>query len=390
MTKLIEIAQLSPKFDKSLSKSTSVVSFVPMASVSEVTGSIASEEERELKAVIKGYTYFQNDDILVAKITPCFENGKIALASIRNDHAFGSTEFHVIRVDKNKADSRYLFHFLRQQKIRTEGEKRMTGSGGQRRVPKNYLEDLDIPLPPLPEQRRIAAMLDKAEALRSKRRQTIAKLDQLLQSVFLEMFGDPIENQKNWSQTSILNFCSFITGHPFKSSEFIAAKTGIKLCRGANVLPGFFDWKDEVNFPIEKFEEYRKFEILNEDIIVAMDRPWINSGFKATLASNIKEKILLVQRVARLRPNKYYYSYFLYSLICSQAFVKHCKPTETTIPHISPNDFKSFIIITPPEDLIKKYSEVSKKITSDFLRHQSSELKLSNISTALQAQFFQK
>lgn len=169
-----------------------------MASVSEELGAITHEEVRPAEALTKGFTPFLDRDVLVAKITPCFENGKIAHARIAQKWGFGSTEFHVLRPDPQELDDRYLYHFMRQPRVREAGERRMTGSAGQRRVPRAFLEELDIPLPPLPEQRRIAAILDKADALRAKRREAIAKLDQLLQSVFLEMFGDPVTNPKGW------------------------------------------------------------------------------------------------------------------------------------------------------------------------------------------------
>lgn len=186
---LSEVAQINPRFDRSVvSDAAESVSFVPMASVSEQSAAITDEVERPISEVLKGFTSFKNEDVLVAKITPCFENGKIAHARIHHRFGFGSTEFHVLRALPGVLDSRYLYHFLRLNRIRLEGERRMTGSAGQRRVPKHFLEGLRIPLPSLGEQRRIAVILDKADALRQKRREAIAKLDQLLQSVFLEMF----------------------------------------------------------------------------------------------------------------------------------------------------------------------------------------------------------
>jgi len=197
--KLSEVAEINPRLERSsLTDLNELISFVPMASVSEVSGSITAEESRRASEVMKGFTSFKDRDVLVAKITPCFENGKIAHARITKRLGFGSTEFHVARPKSRSLDDRYLYHFLRQPAVRDEGERRMTGSGGQKRVPKAFLEELNIPLPPLPEQRRIAAILDKADALRAKRREAIAKLDQLLQSVFLEMFGDPVTNPKKW------------------------------------------------------------------------------------------------------------------------------------------------------------------------------------------------
>lgn len=172
-----------------------LISFVPMADLDATNASTGSGTDRHFSEVQKGYTVFQHRDILVAKITPCFENGKIGQAELAHDIGVGSTEFHVVRPDPAQLDDRYLLHFLRQRRVRVEGEQRMTGSAGQKRVPAAFLSQLKIPLPSLPEQRRIAAILDQADALQAKRRQTIALLDDLVQSIFLDMFGDPV----NWA-----------------------------------------------------------------------------------------------------------------------------------------------------------------------------------------------
>ena len=165
-----DVAELNPRHVTGLPKS-EPVSFVPMAAVLAETASTEGVSLRPYGEVAKGYTPMRNGDVLVAKITPCFENGKIAHAALPTLLGFGSTEFHVIRARSDAADARYLLHFLRQGSIRVEGERRMTGSGGQRRVPAAYLAELKIPLPPLPEQRRIAEVLDRAETLRAQRRQ---------------------------------------------------------------------------------------------------------------------------------------------------------------------------------------------------------------------------
>jgi type I restriction enzyme S subunit len=200
--KLSEIADLNPSLAESLS-SDEPVSFVPMSAVTAETASTSHGENRCYGEVSKGYTPFRDGDLLVAKITPCFENGKIAQATLTHRFGFGSTEFHVIRPKPGKADARYLLHFLRQDRIRRDGERKMTGSAGQRRVPGHFLAGLSVPLPPLPEQRRIAEILDKADALRAKRRAVLAQLDTLTQSIFLDMFGDPATNPKGWKKTSL-------------------------------------------------------------------------------------------------------------------------------------------------------------------------------------------
>ncbi|MCX6984659.1 MAG: restriction endonuclease subunit S [Lentisphaerae bacterium] len=192
-----EVAELNPRLTEKLPEDEEV-SFIPMSAVSAETKTITCEETRNYASVAKGYTPFIFGDVLIAKITPCFENGKIAQASLSHHIGFGSTEFHVIRPKKGKLDGRYVLHFLRQEHIRIMGERRMTGSAGQRRVPENFLFHLEISIPPLPEQKRIAEVLDKADELRAKRRAAIEKLDSLTQSIFLEMFGDPSTNPKGW------------------------------------------------------------------------------------------------------------------------------------------------------------------------------------------------
>ena len=137
------------------------VSFVPMAAVEAATGNLDSSMSRPYKEVSKGYTRFSEGDVLFAKITPCMENGKIAAAKgLKNRAGCGSTEFHVMRPIEGLNDSLLLF-FLLQEAIRKEAQGNMTGSAGQLRVPAAFLEETSFPLPPLPEQHRIVAEIEK-------------------------------------------------------------------------------------------------------------------------------------------------------------------------------------------------------------------------------------
>ncbi|WP_202532468.1 restriction endonuclease subunit S [Streptomyces sp. SID3212] len=195
-----EIAEINPSYKKAIDPETEV-SFLGMADVSEL-GTTTPGVTRRYGEVRNGYTPFYAGDVLVAKIAPCFQNGKIAQAQLEHEIGAGSTEFHVVR-PKQDADARYLLRFLRQHWIRIEGELRMTGSGGQRRVPEAYLRRLMVPLPPLAEQKRIAAALDHLDALRAMLREAIALLDDLAQSVFVDMFGDPIVNSRGWPRRKL-------------------------------------------------------------------------------------------------------------------------------------------------------------------------------------------
>jgi type I restriction enzyme, S subunit len=209
--RLVDVADLNPALGGSPEADESVA-FLPMSAVNANQVVAINGETRRYSEVNKGYTPFRGDDVLVAKITPCFENGKIALAKPTKRYGFGSTEFHVIRAHSQSLDPRYLVHFLRQDRIRVDGQRRMTGSGGQRRVPEHFLSGLEVPLPPLPEQRRIAAILDKADSLRTKRRAALATLDTLTQSVFLDMFGDPTTNPKAWPLEQLGNIAETTSG----------------------------------------------------------------------------------------------------------------------------------------------------------------------------------
>lgn len=153
------ICEFNPKHHPDTLRDT-IVSFVPMSSVSEVSGSIVETTNRPLSKVWKGYTHFREGDVLFAKITPCMENGKSAIAKgLSNGLGCGSTEFHVLRPSKG-VDPAYVWYFLRQEKYRKVAEQAMTGAVGQRRVTENYVKSSLIPIAPTNEQRRIVEKLD--------------------------------------------------------------------------------------------------------------------------------------------------------------------------------------------------------------------------------------
>jgi len=136
--------------------------FVPMASVGAADGSIDVSTKRPYAEVKKGFTSFQSGDVLFAKITPCMENGKMAVVpDLENHYGFGSTEFHVIR-PKAGIDPKYVYYFVSCSGFRREAGHNMTGAVGQKRVPTDFLKQRLIPLPPTPEdQKRIVAEIEK-------------------------------------------------------------------------------------------------------------------------------------------------------------------------------------------------------------------------------------
>ncbi len=155
------------------------VSFVPMEALEEM-GGLRLEQTKTLDEVSTGYTYFRDGDVLVAKITPCFENGKGAIAQeLENGIGFGTTELHVLRPGPD-IDRRFLFYLTLSNAFRGFGTGSMYGAGGQKRVSDDFIRNFRHPIPPLATQRAIAAFLDREtariDALIEKIRQSIDKL----------------------------------------------------------------------------------------------------------------------------------------------------------------------------------------------------------------------
>ncbi|MBM3421981.1 MAG: restriction endonuclease subunit S [Chlorobi bacterium] len=156
-----DISVINPKsLDYDLNED-SDVSFLPMACVEEVSGCYNLKNIRKHKDVKKGYTSFVNGDLIFAKITPCMENGKVAvLDNLVNGVGYGSTEFHVSRLHSS-IDKKYLFFFVIQTAFRKEAKRNMTGSAGQLRVPTVFFKSVLIPIPPKPEQLSIVAKIEQ-------------------------------------------------------------------------------------------------------------------------------------------------------------------------------------------------------------------------------------
>jgi len=165
-TTLGELCLIKPpkKEAKQKLSDTDPVSFVPMNTLGICAKSFQPIENRVLGLVSGSYTYFADNDVLLAKITPCFENGKLGIAKgLTNGVGFGSSEFIVFR-SKGNIDPEFLFYFLSQNSFRAAGARVMSGAVGHKRVPKEFIENHPIKLPPIPEQKRIVTILDEAFA----------------------------------------------------------------------------------------------------------------------------------------------------------------------------------------------------------------------------------
>ena len=160
-TRLGDITEINPKKKILDFNDDEEISFIPMKAVSDETGKIEEMEYEKYSKLKKGYTQFIEEDVLFAKITPCMENGKCAIAkNLKNDIGYGTTEFHVLRCYQGIIN-KLLHIFLRQESFRKEAKYNMTGSVGFQRVPVDFLKTALFPLPPLEEQKEIVRVLDK-------------------------------------------------------------------------------------------------------------------------------------------------------------------------------------------------------------------------------------
>lgn len=140
------------------------------------------------------------------------------------------------------------------------------------------IKKLPVPLPPIEEQRRIAAILDKADAIRRKREQGLTLADDFLRSAFLDMFGDPRISPKAFPTPPLEEQADILVGNPFPSAQY--GKEGIRVCRGANVLPQRLDWDDVRFWSADDINRFKRFLLAEGDVILALDRPWISTGLK--------------------------------------------------------------------------------------------------------------
>lgn len=190
--KMNQICEINPKKSEISNIRNMMVSFVPMQSVTE-DGKIYTEDKRNIDDVKSGFTYFRENDVLFAKITPCMENGKGAVAiNLENGIGFGSTEFHVIRVSKY-VNSIWIYAVTSTKEFRKQAEINMTGSAGQKRVSTKYLENYKIVVPPLSLQNQFSEIVKQID---KQKFESMIQLDKeerkVLRNIITDTFGEII------------------------------------------------------------------------------------------------------------------------------------------------------------------------------------------------------
>lgn len=300
-----EVCDVNPKQNgaERLAPNTTV-SFVPMSAVDETFGEIIGTETRRLEDIGSSYTPFCENDVLFAKITPCMENGKTAIARhLENGIGYGSTEFHVLR-SKKYVMPEWVFAFVRQPAFREQAKASFTGTAGQQRVPTDFLKQTLLPVPPMQEQERIVRILDEADQLRRLRAEADRHTGGLIPAMFYEMFSGAIANRLSYPRHSLEEVCispAGIKAGPFGSSLKKESYTnqGPRVYGQEQIIAGDFSIGD-YHISKEKFDEMRAYSVSPGDVLISL----VGTFGKVAVVPEHVEPGIINPRLIRIRVNQ--------------------------------------------------------------------------------------
>jgi len=302
MKKLGEVCDIKPpkKIAKEKLGLNELVSFIPMKYLLSDEKYFSSPEVKTLEKAYSGYVYLENNDIVLAKITPCFENGKLGIAKgLKNGIGFGSSEYIVYRVNK-KLIPEFLYYYLSQESFRKKGTSLMTGAVGHKRIPKEFYENYEIPIPPFTEQKQIVNLLDSAFAkidqAKANIEKNIANAKELFQSRLNEVFS---QKGDGWKEKSLGELTlNLLQGINTSTDKTVFTKDGIPILQAKEI------GEEELNLNKCKFisqedflnvkERYKaqKGDILLNNIGSSLGRCIeVNWDFEFTFAWNVMRVI---------------------------------------------------------------------------------------------------
>ena len=333
-----------------------VVSFVEMSSVSE-NGYISFKEDKLYKDVKGSYTYFAEDDLIFAKITPCMENGKCAIATgLSNGIGFGSSEFHVFRCQKEILNS-YLFALLNTNEVRWYAKKNMKGSSGHRRVPVDFYASLEIPMPPMDVQKKIA---EECEKIDKNFRDNISELDSLKHEL-----SDYINNIQ-YGTVKLSSFCAVKGGKRIpKGLSYVETPTGHPYIRVADFSAGTVDTSNLIYITDDVFNKIKAYTISSDDVYISIAG---TIGTVGTIPSSLSGANL-TENAAKLvfdkkKVNKDYLAAILTSSVVQEQIINATKTVG--VPKLALHRIENLQIQLPALDvqneIAEHVNEVKRKI----------------------------
>jgi type I restriction enzyme, S subunit len=319
LLKISEVAEINPRRPSELLNLPDdyKVTFVPMASVCEYKGEIAEPIVKNFPDVKKGFTYFAENDVLFAKITPCMQNGKAAIArNLKNNLGFGSTEFHVLRAGE-KILPEWIYFFVRQQSFRDEAKNNFRGSAGQQRVPADFLADFEIPIPPIQEQQRIVGRikecLSRLDEIKNLREESRKEAEAIFPSVLASVFDDIKAETVPVSVDSVMIESRYGTSQKCSNQA-----EGLPILRIPNIDKGAINFEDLKYCNLLSYREISQLTLEEGDILVVRTNGSPNLVGRCAVFENSGEKFgfasyLIRFRVDKKRVNPKFLSFFLTS-----------------------------------------------------------------------------
>lgn len=263
---------------------------------------------------------------------------------------------HIFKVAFDKCEvNKQFFVYAVQYKLQEIGAK--AHGATMKHIVKKDFDNTAIPFPALEEQEKIAQTMNRISRIISDRQQQLQKLDELVKARFVELFGDPISNPKGWKKDKAESHIDLLSGYPFQSEQYV--DDGINICGGLIIMPQKIQWQDCRHWPsVDGYEDYLLAE---DDIVMALDRPWISDGFKIAQVDSTHLPALLIQRTARIRGIDVNQQYLFHCFV-NGGFDKHSNVTGSLVPHISAKDIRSFEILLPPIKLQKQFAAFVKQV----------------------------
>jgi type I restriction enzyme S subunit len=193
-----------------------------------------------------------------------------------------------------------------------------------------------------------------------------------------------------WQMISLGDCIELTTGFPFKSSEYSNDIDSVRLLRGDNIGQGTLRWDGVKKWPASKVEGLENYELMESDVVLAMDRPWIPVGLKFGRVTKEDLPALLVQRVARLRPTQRIYGDYLYSIIASRGFSEYIQniATGTAVPHISATQIKSYSFQLPDIETQKRVGQLHSSLDDRITLLRKTNKTLESIAQAIFKSWF--
>ena len=259
VARIDEICTVNPRKSETASLSSdTVVSFVPMADLNENQMTFQPKQEKLLAEVSGSYTYFAEDDVLLARVTPCFENGKAGIArGLANGIGFGSSEFIVLRCGDDVLPE-WMYFCVTFPAFRNWAIQQMTGTGGLQRVPRSSVAGFQIPLPPLEVQREIVAEIEGYQRVIDGARAVV------------DNWRPRIAVDPEWPLVELGNICERIVTGPFGSSlhQSDYVDYGIPVINPQNIVDGIISTDNIKMVSEDTRDRLKKFVVQENDIVI--------------------------------------------------------------------------------------------------------------------------